>query len=149
MRPAAPKSRVDIQGYEYDWLGCDVDGCVALFSTAGGGYAPPEYLGDTDSHAHAIDLLLARPASTTTRFHPSLAPHLANTWKMVAERGLYAYDSDPLGGSFRLVAAPIVPVRIDELPSVVASVAGGVRLAFRFIHETMLSESSFATRATS
>jgi hypothetical protein len=37
---ATPKSAIEIQGFEYDWLGVDDSGCVALFSTAGAGYAP-------------------------------------------------------------------------------------------------------------
>lgn len=129
---ASPKSGEDIQGYEYDWLGCDEDGFVALFSTAGGGYAPPAYLRDTDSHARAIDALLALPVSTSTSFHPSLAAHLENTWKLVAERGLYAYDSDPHGGPYHLVAAPEIPIRLDALPSLAANVVAEIRLTVRF-----------------
>jgi hypothetical protein len=34
------KSPVEILGFEYDWLGSDGDGRVALFSTAGGSHAP-------------------------------------------------------------------------------------------------------------
>jgi hypothetical protein len=115
-----PKSARDIQGLEYDWLATDGDDRVALFSTAGGGYAPPAFLHDTDAHDAAIAALLALPASTSARFAPELEPGLENTWRLVAERGLYAYDADPAGGPYRLVAAPTTAARSSELPAAVA-----------------------------
>lgn len=128
----AAKEPSDIQGLEYDWLGSDDSGCVALFSTAGAGYAPQAFLRDTDAHDKAIQAALALPATTEAKFAPELGPGLINTWRLVAERGLYAYDCDPDGGPYRLVAAPAVPVRVDTLPPDVASVATAVRCSSRF-----------------
>lgn len=107
----------DIRGFEYDWLACDANGQVGFFSTAGGGYAPDELLEDTDSYDQAIDAILAAPATTRARFSPPVAPGHANTWQQMAERGLYAYDSDPQGGPYRLVAAPVVAVSALSLPA--------------------------------
>ncbi|TMQ13418.1 MAG: hypothetical protein E6J91_18345, partial [Deltaproteobacteria bacterium] len=76
------KSPEEIWGTEYDWIGVDADGHVALFSTAGGGYAPREFLRDTDAHDEAISAILSLPASTTARLAPELAPQLENTWKL-------------------------------------------------------------------
>ena len=56
------KSADQVLGFEYDWLASDVDGHVALFSTAGGGYAPNEFLRDTAEHDAAIELILALKA---------------------------------------------------------------------------------------
>ena len=119
------KSAEDIRGREFDWLAVDSDGYVALFSTAGAGYAPAEFLRDTDAHDAAIEHILALSASTKARFAPQLAPGLKNTWLLVAERGLFAFDSDPTGGPYRLVAAPELPIRITGLPN---SIAATVRL---------------------
>lgn len=58
MALAAPKSAEEIQGLELDWLRSDADGHVALFSTAGAGFAPAEFLRDTDAHDEAIDAVL-------------------------------------------------------------------------------------------
>jgi hypothetical protein len=127
-----PKLPADTQGLEYDWLGSDVSGCVALFSTAGAGYAPKAFLRDTDAHDMAIQAVLVLPVTTEARFAPDLGPGLINTWRLVAERGLYAYDSNPNGGPYRLVAAPVVPVRVDALPPDVANVATAVRCSLRF-----------------
>lgn len=126
------KSADEIRGIEYDWLASDEEGQVGLFSTAGGGCAPAELLRDTDAHDAAIDAILALPASTAATFAPALAPGLPNTWKMVAERGLYAFDCDPNGGPYRLVAAPLAPIRVDSLPASAADVASRLRLGVRF-----------------
>jgi hypothetical protein len=132
MASKNPKSAEDIQGIEYDWLGVDGSGCVALFGTAGAGYAPTKFLLDTDAHDEAIQAVLALPASTEAKFSPTLAPGLVNTWQLVAERGLYAYDCEPNGGPYRLVAAPVLPIRDDALPSAIGSVATRIKCAARF-----------------
>ncbi len=127
----SPKSATDILGYEFDWLARDADDYVALFSTAGGGYAPEEFLRDTDAHQAAIDAILALPASTRVRFAPVLTSEHQNTWFLVAERGLFAFDADPNGGPYQLIAAPDRPVRATALP---ASVTGVLReLQFQLI----------------
>lgn len=139
MAMATSKSEREVRGMEYDWLGCDPNGHVALFSTAGGGYAPPEFLRDTDAHEVAIQQILALPPTTEARFFPALAPHLANTWRLVAERGLYAYDSDPNGGPYHLVAAPLVAAKTDALPPEVAGVATGIRCTAPFENRTVVT----------
>ena len=140
MTSTTSKSPADIQGMEYDWLGSDLGGCIALFSTAGAGYAPTEFLRDTDAHDSAIQAVLALPATTEARFFPHVAPGLVNTWRLVAERGLYAYDCDPNGGPYRLVAAPVVPAKADTLPPAVADVATKVRCPMRFETQTVVAE---------
>ena len=116
MSPASVKSAEDVLGFEYDWLASDAEGHVALFSTAGAGYAPGQFLQDTDAHDAAIDAILQMPAITQASFAPEIPPTLKNKWKQVAERGLYAFDCDPVGGPYRLVAAPVVARRVEDLP---------------------------------
>lgn len=122
------KSAEDVKGLEYDWIACDVNGFVGLFSTAGGGYTPAAFLDDTAAHDAAIDAILALPASTRARFAPQLPPNLQNTWQLVAERGLFAFDSDVHGGPYRQVAAPIAPIHVDDLPQSARSVARAITL---------------------
>jgi hypothetical protein len=123
------KSPADVLGLEYDWLGMDATSRVALFSTAGGSHAPPAFLLDPDAHERAIDAVLAMPPCTTARFAPELPPNRVNTWKLAAERGLFAYDGDVHGGPYRLVAAPWVPVQFDQLPAGVRLVVQGLRFS--------------------
>ena len=127
------KRAEDIQGYEYDWLACDEHGYVAMFSTAGGGYAPKEFLAATDRYDEALDLLKSGGAITSASIAPHVAEGLPNTWKDLAERGIFSYDSDVTGRPYHLVGAPTTPVHIDELHPLVAGVVKrivlrGVRL---------------------
>jgi hypothetical protein len=112
----AKKSREEIEGLEFDFLARDLDGNMALFSTAGGGYAPEGFLLDTDLHDAAIEEILNLAPSTEAEFAPEMPSNLTNTWRLVAQRGLFAFDSDPNGGAYRLVAAPRVPRRSTMLP---------------------------------
>ncbi|MDC0676493.1 hypothetical protein [Sorangium atrum] len=140
MSMTGAKSADEILGLEFDWLASDADGYVALFSTAGGGYAPDEFLRDTDAHDAAIDAVLASPASTVARFAPELPPGLKNMWRMVAERGLFAFDSDPHGGPYRVVAAPVDPIRIVDLPRGVIDIAGRLKLRqVRFVGQPVIT----------
>lgn len=117
-----PRTAEEIRGVEYDWIACDLEGHVALLSTAGGGYAPEGYLRNTDLHDAAIDAILALPTSTSALFAPVLKPGLTNIWRLVAERGLFAYDADVHGGPYRLVAAPAEPATTARMPAGVRSV---------------------------
>lgn len=130
MPATQAKTADEIQGLEYDWLACDADGCVALFSTAGGGYAPDEFLRETDAHEAAIEAVLAMPATTTVRFAPEWPPdwRWANTWRLVAERGLFAFDSDYCGGPYQLLAAPVASIRVGALPGDAAEVVRRCKL---------------------
>lgn len=132
MTSSTEKSATDIIGFEYNWLDRDEDGHVALFTTAGAGYAPKAFLRDTDAHYDAIQTVLALPASTTALFFPDVGEGCINTWQLVAERGLYAYDSNPNGGPYDRVAAPQNPVRIETLPESVAVVAVSLDRGLRF-----------------
>lgn len=135
------KSAAEILGFEFDWLAADAEGHVAMFSTAGGGYAPEAFLRDTNAHDEAIDALLASPASTTARLAPALPPGMKNTWRDVAERGLFAFDSDVHGGPYRLVAAPEVPIKMGQLPLAISCVLGNLELRHvRFVETSAISE---------
>lgn len=142
------KTADEVRGLEYDWLGCDADGHVALFSTAGGGYAPEAFLRDTDAHAAGLDELLALPASTTAIQAPALPADLPDTWRRVAERGLFAFDSDFNGGPYRLVAVPAAAATLERLPATIAAVAAGISLRHqRFQHVTIITESELRSAA--
>src|SRR5690349_17697524 len=133
----AAKTAAEIRGTEYDWLGSDGESHVALFCTAGGGYAPDAFLQDTDAHDAAIAAILALPASTRALSAPELGPDYVNTWKLVAERGLFAFDADVSGGPYYRSAVPETPVRLDQLPAAVRDVLRG--LEFRHLSFSALS----------
>lgn len=70
-----------------------------------------------------IAALLAAPPTTDALFAAVLDAGLENTWKLVAERGIYAFDSDPNGGPYRLVSAPRRAATLAELPPLVSRIA--------------------------
>jgi hypothetical protein len=117
----------NIRGLDFDWLASDAGGFVALFSTAGGGYVPERILRNTDAQCSALDAILALPQTTAARFAPDLPEHLSNIWRLAAERGVFAFDSDFSGGDYRLVAAPETPVLATALPAVVAALVLDLR----------------------
>jgi len=117
---------LDIRGIEYDWLACDEHGHVALLSTAGGGRAPRLVIEDTSAQDAAIELLLAERKLCAPRFAPDLDETFVNTWKLMAMRGIFAFDSDAHGGPYRLVAAPTEPRLALQLPYLVRRVASRI-----------------------
>jgi hypothetical protein len=143
------KSAEEIAGFEYDWLAVDADGHVAQFSTAGAGYAPSEFLRNTDAHEQAIDLIRELPISTTACFAVEVKPQCENSWKIAAERGLFAFDSHPNGGPYRLAGAPAAALHVSELPAAIATVANSLVLghlrfsALSVISEEMIKQSHF------
>ncbi len=135
------KSAQDLGGREFDWLAVDAEGAVALLSTVGGGYAPAPVVESTDDYNAAIDAILALPVRTRAHCDRELRPDLMNIWKLVAERGLFAFDSDPFGGAYRVIAAPEEPIRASDLPAAVAEVVRRIVYAdLRFGDVTELTE---------
>ena len=122
-------NRTPLEGFEYDWLACDRLGHVALLSTAGGGYAPAALVADVAGYDRAIGAIRGLSATTVAKVAPALADGLPNVWKEVAQRGLYAFDSDVFGGAYRLVAVPGDAVHVDELPAEVAALVKRVRMS--------------------
>jgi hypothetical protein len=102
---ADPKSSENILGFEYDWIACDGADYVGFFATAGGGYAPVEFLIDTDAHDRAIQTIIAMQPRTPSVLFSEEGD--LTTWTRMAERGLFAFDADIYGGPYRLVAAPV------------------------------------------
>ncbi|MBN8470715.1 hypothetical protein JYJ95_29775 [Corallococcus exiguus] len=117
------KTARDISGYEFDWLACDGAGHVGFFSTAGGGYAPEAFLRDTDAHSDAIEALLALPGPMKREPETQTFSPFHHTWQLMAERGVFAYDADPNGGPYQLKSAPANPIRVEDLPDSIATVA--------------------------
>lgn len=94
----------------------------------------------------AIERLLALRATTATRFHPKIPDGLDNTWRAVAERGLFAFDCPPGQQRYRLVAAPLLATRASALPAEIHEVARRIRCRVVFADQTVLDAES-ATHA--
>jgi hypothetical protein len=130
----------DIRGLEYDWLATDLEGHVGFFSTAGAGYAPAAFLRDVDAHDAGIAALKAQPATTIATSAPVLRPDLENEWRLMAERGVFAYDSNPNGGPYELVAVPRDAITIAHLSDSALRAAASVRLGIRFGVQSLVGD---------
>jgi hypothetical protein len=106
----------DIEGFEHDWLAVDAAGHVGFFSSAGSGVAPRAFLDDMAAFELAIEVLASMPKTTTATCNRELPPGCIDTWRAMAERGLFAFDSDPLGGPYRIIATPHAPLLVTDLP---------------------------------
>ena len=130
------KTPEEIRGLEYDWLACDDLNQVALLSTAGGGYVPSNFLANTDEYDHAIDCILGMPVVIST--NESIKENLDDIWGRVAERGIYAFDSDSFGGPYRIAGRPLRPALVKDFPVEVAAVFLKIRftgLRFDMVEE--------------
>jgi hypothetical protein len=131
----------DIEGCEHDWLAVDMAGHVGFFSSAGSGVAPRAYLDDLAAFEGAIEVLGAMPKITTATCNRDLPPGHVDTWRAMAERGLFAFDSDPLGGPYRIIATPHAPVLVTDLPADIGRLLSRViLLGVRFAEAVEIDE---------
>jgi hypothetical protein len=94
-------------GIELDWLGCDDDGLVGCFSSAGRIAVP------------AIAASLFGEAVLADAIGPT-DDHTTSEWVMLAELGLFAFDCNRGDLGYDLIAQPMRPVHLDQLPPAVA-----------------------------
>jgi hypothetical protein len=104
-------------GTEFDWLGVDQIGHVAVFTTAGYGPVPEIvnlHLNDIDS---AIEDLRHLPMTGTAQqaVKPASAGNYTD-WYTYSAQGLYAYDWKTWHGPYIRLSVPAVPIAIESLP---------------------------------
>jgi hypothetical protein len=116
-----------ILGTDHDWLACDRAGFVAGFWSAGGRLIPEAIHDVLDAHWDAVQEILKLPTDVHT------------PGDELAARGVFVFDSSFFDDPYRVMAAPVRPRRLDELPATVAEVARAVR----FMELTFLELAQF------
>lgn len=121
MTNPAPSSPVCYpDGTDYEWCGCDADGHVAVFTTAGLGPIPVAALRDSGlTHAllEAVRSLPSRGSATMLVRLPR-----PDNFIQFASRGLFAYDwqdahrTHKWSGGYELLARPQRPLQLAEVP---------------------------------
>jgi hypothetical protein len=111
-------------GIEFDWLGVDQRGHVAVFTTAGYGAVPENanlHLNDVD---HAIEDLRRLPVigEAGQIVRPASDGNYAD-WHTYSAQGFYAYDWHVPHGPYIRLSVPTVPIAIGSLPSGIQAVA--------------------------
>ena len=104
----------DVTGMEFDWLGVDREGFIALFSSAGFGPVPKAALDEEQFLTNITGRVSKLPFLGACR---SIGSHgVCTDWVSAAQRGLFAYDWVQGSGTYyRLVAIPSVPIRSDAV----------------------------------
>ena len=110
-------------GREFDWLGIDRRGRVAVFTNAGYGPLPEivhERVADVDAALErASELPIIGSAGNVE--DPGSSDY--SFWYSYSAKGFYAYDWRVWGGPYRRLSSPTVPVSIDWLPDQLQAVA--------------------------
>jgi hypothetical protein len=110
-------------GREFDWLGIDRHGRVAVFSNAGHGPLPEtvnERLADVDAALERADAL---PVIGSAGNIENSGGGDCSFWHSYSAKGFYAYDWGEWGGPYRRLSSPTVPISIDRLPEHLAAAA--------------------------
>jgi hypothetical protein len=112
-------------GIEFDWLGVDQRGHVAIFTTAGYGAVPENvnlHLIDVD---RAVEHLGRLPVigEADQIVKPASDGNYAD-WYTYSAQGLYTYDWNVRHGPYIRLSVPTVPIAIGSLPSNMQAVAG-------------------------
>ena len=110
-------------GREFDWLGIDRNGRVAVFSNAG--YGPlPETVNERPAD---VDAALERagelPAIGSAGTVENSGGGDYSFWYCYSAKGFYTYDWRVGGGPYRRLSSPTVPISIDRLPDKLQAVA--------------------------
>ncbi len=111
-------------GIEFDWLGLDQRGHIAVFTTAGYGAVPENvnaHLNDVD---RAIDHLRRMPViGKTDQIVKPASEGNYGDWYTYSAQGFYAYDWRVWGGPYLRLSVPTVPIAIRSLPPSMQAVA--------------------------
>ena len=111
---------------EFDWLACDADGFVAVFSSAGFGPVPEELVAMVEAVDAALDRIKALPVRAES------APADPDE-RRPAAYGLFAFDWTHARDRYEIEASPERPLRIDEIQDEeIRAMVSRVRVPVRF-----------------
>jgi hypothetical protein len=119
----------EFSNLEFDWLACDADGFVAMFSSAGFGAVPEESVAAAEALDAALDRIKALPViGEATSMSGRTTP---DDWIATARRGLFAFDWADV--RYQIEALPSTTLRIDEIQDeTIRDIAKRVTIPVRF-----------------
>jgi hypothetical protein len=116
------------------WLGVDLQGHVAVFTTAGFGPVPMEidqHLADVEAAVVQVEQLPVIGSANYTG-QPASGCYIPVDYSV---RGFYVYDWEAYrtyDGPYTQMASPAVPVSVSQLPAEVRAVAQLVKFPVKF-----------------
>lgn len=122
----------ELSNIELDWLACDADGFVALFSSAGFGPVPEELPAMVEAIDAALDRIKALPLTGDEASADTTDP---DEWTAAAQRGFFAFDWAHDHDRYEIEALPKRPLRLDQIQDeVIREIVSRVRIPVRFSH---------------
>jgi hypothetical protein len=123
-------------GFEHDWLGVDLQGNVAVFTTAGFDPVPAavdQHLADVDA---ALDWVGQLPVIGLACDTVGAAGDYPD-WDAYSAKGFYACDwqGQENGGPYRRLSSPAVPISVGQLPAEIRAVAQLAEFPLKFADE--------------
>jgi len=103
----------ETNGYEFDWFAIDSAGCVGHFSTAGYGAFSTSI--NVELHDKISDYFKNFNVSSGYQLKANSKGRL-DDWIHMASCGLYSYDWQHWEGPYQLIAIPMKPVKVNDLP---------------------------------
>ncbi len=123
-------------GIEFDWLGVDREGHVAVFTTAGYGPVPADvnqHLADVDA---AFDRVKELPVTgSADNIMQRSADGDYSDWYTYSAKGFYAYDWQVWDGPYQRLSTPTVPISISQLPAALLAIAHFAEFRMSFADE--------------
>jgi hypothetical protein len=129
-------------GIDWGWFGVDIQGHVAVFTTAGVGPVPVEvdrHLADVDAALDRLEQLPVTGSAVDLGWRSADGDH--PDWVGDSAKGFYAYDwddwDDPDGwnGRYQRLSSPAAPVSVSQLPAEISAVARLVEFPVKFADE--------------
>jgi hypothetical protein len=123
-------------GVEFDWLGVDLQGHVAVFTTAGFGPVPMQ----VDQHLDDVDAALDRVGQlpvigSAGDIGRRSADGDYSDWNAYSAKGFYAYDWEDQGSRYQRLSSPAVPISVSQLPAEIRAVAQFAEFPVKFADE--------------
>ena len=126
-------------GIEHDWLGVDLQGHVALFTTAGYGLVHMEvdrHLADVGA---ALDQVGQLPVIASADVILRSAYGHYSRWHSYSAKGFYSYDwQEWTGRYYRRLSSPPFPISASQLPAEIQAVAHFAEFPLKFADEPMI-----------
>ncbi len=117
-----PVDRRELPGMEFDWLAADEAGHLAQMLSSGAGRVPEVALASEET-LFALHLFLDELPVREALNVPEGSFHFQALLAQPQRRGLFVYDADAEGadstgrtGEYVLIAAPVQPLTLEQVP---------------------------------
>lgn len=136
-----------LNGIDFSWVALDREDHVAWLVTFGSAVVP-RWVEERVSDFEEVEVVLAALPERGACAASDTSHHVQE-WLAVARRGVFAYDWEVYSGPYRAVAVPEAPLKVDDLPPVLAALARRTRFAHLCFAERPSLDAADVLRAVS